>query len=89
LNVNEYIWGSTGQVVSNEVTNSLNARINGIVTIPVWDTISGSGSNQMYHIVNFAFMRITNIDFQGNPKTISGVFMGWNNECFTTDVSSF
>ena len=89
LNVNDYIWGSTGQVVSNEVTNSLNARINGIVTIPVWDTISGSGSNQMYHIVNFAFMRITNIDFQGNPKTISGVFMGWNNECFTTDVSSF
>lgn len=89
LNINDWIWGSTGQVVSNGVANdALANRLNEIITIPVWDSVSGTGSNQRYHIVGFALLRLTAVNFQGNPKSLAGDFMGWNNHCFATDVTS-
>ena len=86
LNVDDWVWGKTGQVASNGVAQTAVVdRIDQIVTIPVWDDTDGQGQNTKYHIVAFAKMRITGIDFQGSPKTISGVFMGWDNSCFEPD----
>ena len=83
LNVNDWVWSGPGQVAASGVIDQIEARENGaLVTIPVWKTTAGNGSSLRYQIVDFALMRITNIDFQGNPKYISGDFMGFNTDCY-------
>jgi hypothetical protein len=63
------------------MSDALTARSGKLVRLPVWSTISGSGQNQRAHISGFIKFRLTNFDFDGNPKTISGLFMGWDNDC--------
>ncbi len=50
----------------------INSRVP--VTIPIFDSTAGEGTNMTYHIVGFASFRITNVDFQGSPKEIDGKF---------------
>jgi len=52
------------------------------VTVPIWDTAGGTGSNAWYHIVGFAGFQIT--ECRGG-KDIAGV---WRKAFFTGPVSS-
>ena len=88
LNADDWVKGYTGQVTS-AANQAMTNRLNRVVTIPVWDTTVGGGQNKRFHIVGFAKVRITDINFQGNPKSISGVFMGWDNDCFNTSQTSW
>jgi Flp pilus assembly protein TadG len=47
-----------------------------IVTVPVWDTAGGTGSNAYYHIIGFAGFQLTGCD---GGKNISGV---WRKQFF-------
>jgi hypothetical protein len=44
------------------------------VILPVYDATENMGSNGEYHVIGFAEFIITGVNFQGNPKTISGYF---------------
>ncbi len=44
------------------------------VMLPVYDSTENMGANGEYHVVGFAEFVITGVDFQGNPKTVSGYF---------------
>lgn len=59
-----------------------------ILTVPVWDTAGGTGSNAYYHIIGFAGFQLTGCD---GGKKISGV---WRKQFFqgpttTTAQSTF
>jgi Flp pilus assembly protein TadG len=73
-----------------DVSTACNYYINNdiIVTVPVWDTAGGQGSNAWYHIIGYAGFQLTACD---GGKDIEGV---WRKEFFlgptsTTSGSSF
>jgi hypothetical protein len=51
------------------------------VTVPIWDTAGGTGSNAWYHIVGFGGFQITGCS---GGKNIEGV---WRKAFFTGPVS--
>jgi hypothetical protein len=63
------------------MSDALTARSGQLVRLPVFDTIFGAGQNQIAHLSGFIKFRLTDVDFQANPTTISGLFMGWDNDC--------
>jgi hypothetical protein len=72
------VSGSCDYYINNDV----------ILTVPVWDTAGGTGSNAYYHIIGFAGFQLTGCD---GGKNISGV---WRKEFFlgpttTTQGSTF
>lgn len=40
------------------------------VTIPLYDQSGGNGNNAWYRVVDFAVVRIVDVNFQGNPKYV-------------------
>jgi hypothetical protein len=83
INIDDWVWGLTGNVNSNGVARTELERMTGetkVYRIPVWDRTESSGSNVVYHIIGFALFKITSYDLGGNPKTISGIFHGWAND---------
>jgi hypothetical protein len=83
LNVGDYIWGSSGAISANDVRDELDEHIDRerILRIVVWDTFSGGGggSNVMYRVYGFALVKL--VGYDAGAKTISGIFLGWDNSC--------
>lgn len=67
-----------------DVSTACNYYINNgiVVTVPIWDTAGGSGSNAWYHIVGYAGFQLTGCD---GGKNISGV---WRQEFFLGPTST-
>lgn len=65
-----------GTGVKDSLKNALQNRMyaDPKVILPVYDSTENMGSNGEYHVVGFAEFVITGLNFQGNPKTISGYF---------------
>jgi hypothetical protein len=88
INVSDWVWGLTGNVNSNGVARTQLERMVGetkVYRIPVWGSAEGSGSNVTYRIVGFALFKLTGYDLTGNPKEISGIFHGWDNNACPTN----
>ena len=60
--------GNTG--VSAGIKDNLAAIIGKSVTVPVYDTTTGNGSNATYHVIKYASVRIVAVDLTGNPKYV-------------------
>ena len=84
INTDDWVWGLTGNVNSDGVARTeLERLIEDQVEarIPVWDTAESTGSNVVYHIVGFIRVTLTAHDLGGNPKEISAMFWGWDDNC--------
>lgn len=79
LNAGDVIQGSSGNIASSGAT--LKEYEGHTVSVPVWDTFSGSGQNAQYRVARFVKMRIQEVKFQGNPKYISAVYLGDESAC--------
>lgn len=77
--VGDNIPTSTGTMASNDVKDALQSYVDSQthITIPIYDTYTGTGSNTVYHIIGFARFRITARILTGNPKSIEGKFQQW------------
>lgn len=75
----ENLNAATGVMSSSSVKSATQWYIdnNKPVLIPIFDTVSGNGSNATYHIVGFAKFHLIQLDTQGNPKSITGKFMSY------------
>jgi hypothetical protein len=72
----KWAQGRPGVANGKHVRSALNALKNVPITVPVWDTVTGSGNNVQYHIVGFATVKIT--DYQlPQQNRISCVFLGY------------
>ncbi len=60
---------------SSNVSGALNARVGTVLLFPVFDTLTGQGSNAQYHVIGwigFFLTQVTNI--QGTNATLTGYF---------------
>jgi hypothetical protein len=52
----------------------MTARIGTEMLFPVYDTLTGNGSNAQYHIIGWVGFFVTGVDKQGNNGNVSGYF---------------
>jgi len=69
----EVLPGGPGVMNSADVRAALEALVGRLVTIPVYDHVTGTGANVRYDIAGFVSMRLTGFDMQCNPKYFEGV----------------
>src|SRR5204863_7458866 len=56
------------------IQDAMTARIGTEMLFPVYDTLTGNGSNAQYHIIGWVGFFVTGVDPGGNSGTVSGYF---------------
>jgi uncharacterized repeat protein (TIGR01451 family) len=84
INVGDWVWGSTGAIGATSVKNALDEHIarERILRVIVWDEAhyeGGGGSYIQYRVYGFALVKL--LDYDTGAKTITGIFLGWDNSC--------
>lgn len=59
---------------SNGIQDAMNVRLNTEMLFPVYDTLTGQGSNAQYHIIGWVGFYIQGVDPQGNSGHVTGYF---------------
>ncbi len=59
---------------SSWVVNALNVSIGQVLLFPVYDRLTGSGSNAQFHIIAWVGFHVTGFDASGNPGKVYGWF---------------
>jgi secretion/DNA translocation related TadE-like protein len=59
---------------ANQIQDALTQRIGTDLLFPVYDTLTGQGSNAEYHVIGWAAFHLESIDASGNNGTITGYF---------------
>lgn len=93
LPIGSYLSDTGAKWNDSLVQNALDQRMNGdpVLLFPVYDTLSGTGSNAVYHVVGWAAFHITGHTANGNGGSITGWFerISWDGiESTATDGSN-
>jgi hypothetical protein len=56
--------------ISAGLSDDLTSIIGKAVTIPIYDLNGANGNNAWYRVVEFAAVRVLDVNFQGNPKYV-------------------
>jgi len=59
---------------SSQIQNALQGRYGTDLLFPVYDTLTGNGSNATYHVIAWAAFHLTNATASGNDGTLYGWF---------------
>jgi secretion/DNA translocation related TadE-like protein len=61
---------------ANQIQDALAARlaVNPVLLFPVYDTLTGSGSNAEYHVIAWAAFHVDSFDKSGNTGSVTGYF---------------
>lgn len=73
--VGDWVPGLTGTKSSSSVREALDGWIGKAVTIPLYSTVTGNGSNTKYQICAFAQFILTGYNFSGKDKWVQGTFV--------------
>lgn len=78
----DWVCANTGVMPSNSTKQALDAwlaqsALDRQWVIPVYDTLSASGSNLSYHIMGFALFQFDGYDLNASPKSVTGQFIKW------------
>lgn len=62
---------------SNQIQDAITARmaINPVLLFPVYDTLTGTGSNAEYHVIGWAAFHVDSVDKNGNDGNVTGYFV--------------
>lgn len=74
LSAGDWVYGSPGIMNADATRLALEELKEGVITVPVWDTVSGEGSTLMYHVVGFARIQITGFNLPRNQ--VSAIYQG-------------
>lgn len=74
LDLGDYFSNTGAKWDSSAIADSLNARLGTVLMFPVYDTLTGTGVNALYHVVAWVGFRIDSFDASGTSGSISGVF---------------
>ncbi|HKD34256.1 MAG TPA: pilus assembly protein TadG-related protein [Gaiellaceae bacterium] len=76
LPIGSYLSDTGSKWNDSLVQNALEQRMNTnpVLLFPVYDTLSGTGSNAIYHVVGWAAFHITGHSANGNGGSITGWF---------------
>jgi hypothetical protein len=73
--VGDWIPSAPGVKNSATVRQALDQWIGQAVTIPLYSTVTGNGSNTQYQVCTFAEFILTDYNFQGDDKWVRGTFI--------------
>jgi len=74
LDIGSYASDPGVKFNSNQIQDAMTARIGTEMLFPVYDTLTGNGSNAQYHIIGWVGFFVTGVDKQGNNGNVSGYF---------------
>jgi Flp pilus assembly protein TadG len=74
LDLGDYFSNTGAKWDSSEITDALNVRLGTVLMFPVYDTLTGTGVNALYHIIAWVGFRIESFDATGTSGSITGVF---------------
>jgi Flp pilus assembly protein TadG len=74
LPLGDYSSNTGAKFNSADVQSALTARVGTVLMFPVYDTLTGNGTNAVYHIIAWVGFRLSGFDVQGNSGTLSGSF---------------
>jgi Flp pilus assembly protein TadG len=74
LDIGNYASDPGVKFNSNQIQDAMTARIGTEMLFPVYDTLTGQGSNAQYHIIGWVGFYVTGVDKQGNNGNVSGYF---------------
>lgn len=74
LDLGDYLSNTGAKFDSANVQGALDARIGTVLLFPVYDTLTGVGTNAKYHIVAWVGFKLTGYNLSGNNGTLSGYF---------------
>jgi hypothetical protein len=61
---------------SNGIQDAMNLRMqqDSVMLFPVYDTLTGTGSNAQYHVIGWVPFHVLGVDKQGNDGNVTGYF---------------
>jgi Flp pilus assembly protein TadG len=59
---------------SNGIQDAMNLRLGTELLFPVYDTLTGGGSNAKYHVIGWVAFHLLGVDKSGNDGTVFGYF---------------
>jgi Flp pilus assembly protein TadG len=74
LDIGSYASDPGVKFNSNQIQDAMNMRLNTEMLFPVYDTLTGQGSNAQYHIIGWVGFFVTGVDKGGNNGNVSGYF---------------
>ena len=74
LNLGAYLSDPGAKWNSSQIRSTLSARIGSELLFPVYDTLTGTGSNAQYHVIGWVGFHLTGVTANGNSGSISGWF---------------
>jgi Flp pilus assembly protein TadG len=74
LDIGSYASDPGVKFNSNTIQDAMTTRIGTEMLFPVYDTLTGTGSNAQYHIIGWVGFFITGVDAHGNNGNVSGYF---------------
>jgi Putative Flp pilus-assembly TadE/G-like len=74
LPIGAYLSDPGAKWNSQPVMDALNARMNTDLLFPVYDTLTGTGANAMYHVVGWVGFHLTGFTASGTGGSVSGYF---------------
>ena len=79
ITVGKWVQGRPGNKNASGVRSQLDWFISTKtpMTIPLYDSVSGQGSQSNYRVASFAAFVLKSYDFTGNDKSMTGQFIKW------------
>jgi Flp pilus assembly protein TadG len=74
LDIGNYASDPGVKFNSNTIQDAMATRIGTEMLFPVYDTLTGTGSNAQYHIIGWVGFMVTGVDAHGNNGDVSGYF---------------
>jgi hypothetical protein len=74
LGLGDYSSNTGAKFNSSNVETALDARLNSILLFPVYDTLTGNGTNATYNIIAWVGFYLTGYDISGNDGSLYGHF---------------
>jgi Flp pilus assembly protein TadG len=74
LDLGDYFSNTGAKWNSSQIDAALTARKGTVLMFPVYDTLTGTGVNALYHVVAWAGFRLDSFTASGSSGSISGAF---------------
>jgi hypothetical protein len=74
LDLGDYSSNTGAKWNSQEVDDALTSRLNTVLLFPVYDTLTGNGTNATYHVIAWIGFYLTGYDMGGSSGTLYGHF---------------
>jgi Flp pilus assembly protein TadG len=74
LDIGDYFSNTGAKFDSSQINAALQARLGTVLMFPVYDTLTGTGVNALYHVIAWVGFRVDSFAASGNTGSLTGVF---------------